>query len=228
MLDTARDVPTPEGIELSLRVAGPVPRAYAWVIDLLIRVGILFAASLAAGSFGKFGLGLLLILWFGLEWLYPVAFEVWWQGATPGKRLLGLVVLHDDGTPVRTPASLTRNLLRAVDFAPVLYGFGLIAMLLTRDFKRLGDLAAGTVVVYREPAAKHAVIPHVPPVRPALALSLAEQRTVLDLATRAASLTPERAQELAGLAPQLIGGLQGQAALERLLGIANHLIGRKE
>jgi uncharacterized RDD family membrane protein YckC len=80
MLDTAREVPTPEGIELSLRVAGPVPRAYAWVIDLLIRVLILFVAGMVAGSFGKFGLGLLLILWFGLEWLYPVAFEVWWQG----------------------------------------------------------------------------------------------------------------------------------------------------
>ena len=228
MLDTAREVPTPEGIELSLRVAGPVPRAYAWVIDLLIRVVILFAAGMAASSFGKFGLGLLLILWFGLEWLYPVAFEVWWQGATPGKRLLGLVVLHDDGTPVRMPASLTRNLLRAVDFAPALYGFGLVAMLLSRDFKRLGDLAAGTVVVYREPAAKHAAIPHAQPVRPAVALSLAEQRTVLDLATRAASLTPERAQELAGLAPRLTGGLQGQPALDRLLGIANYLIGRKE
>jgi uncharacterized RDD family membrane protein YckC len=228
MLDTARDVPTPEGIELSLRLAGPVPRAYAWVIDLLIRVALAFAAGMTAGWFGKFGLGLLLILWFALEWLYPVAFEVWWQGATPGKRLLGLVVLHDDGTPVRMPASLTRNLLRAVDFAPLLYGFGLFAMLLSRDFKRLGDLAAGTVVVYREPAVKHAAIPHVPPVRPAVTLSLAEQRTVLDLATRAASLTPERAQELASLAPRLTGGLQGQPALDRLLGIANHLIGRKE
>jgi hypothetical protein len=140
---------------------------------------------------------------------------------------MGLVVLHDDGTPVRMPASLTRNLLRAIDFAPVLYGFGLCAMLLSRDFKRLGDLAAGTVVVYREPATQYAAIPNALPLAPPVSLSLTEQRTVLDLATRTPSLTPERAQELATLAPHLTGGLQGQAALDRLLAIANHLIGRK-
>jgi uncharacterized RDD family membrane protein YckC len=227
MLDTARDVPTPEGIELSLRVAGPVPRAYAWVIDFMIRVAIALSAQFAIVPFGKFGWGALLILWFALEWLYPVLFEVYWQGATPGKRRMGLVVLHDDGTPVRMPASLTRNLLRAIDFAPMLYGFGLFAMLLSRDFKRLGDLAAGTVVVYRAPAVQHAAIPSAAPLMPPLSLSLTEQRTVLDLATRAPSLTPERAQELAALAPHLTEGLQGQAALDRLLAIANYLIGRK-
>ena len=57
----------------------------------------------------------------------PVAFEVWVAGATPGKRSLGLIVLHDDGTPVACAASFTRNLLRAVDFMPVLYGFGLVS-----------------------------------------------------------------------------------------------------
>jgi hypothetical protein len=109
----------------------------------------------------------------------------------------------------------------------VLYGFGLIAMLLSRDFKRLGDLAAGTVVVYRDPAVRHAAIPSAPPLPPPVSLSLTEQRTVLDLAARTPSLTAERAQELAGLAPHLTGGLQGQAALDRLLAIANYLIGRK-
>jgi uncharacterized RDD family membrane protein YckC len=226
MLDTARDVPTPEGIELSLRLAGPVARGMAWAIDLLVRVAFAMAFSFVAGVLGKFGLGLALILWFGLEWLYPTLFEVYAGGATPGKRALGLIVLHDDGTPVRMPASLTRNLLRAIDFAPLLYGFGLAAMLLNSEFKRLGDLAAGTVVVYKEPATRHSAIPLAPPLRPPVPLSLAEQRTVLDLATRAATLTPERAQELAGLAPHLTGGQQGQAALDRLLSIANYLIGR--
>jgi len=227
MLDTSRDVPTPEGIELSLRLAGPIARAGAWLIDLIVRVAVIAVLGMAMGVLGKFGAGLMLITWFALEWLYPTAFEVWFAGATPGKRSLGLVVLHDDGTPIRLPASLTRNLLRAVDFMPVLYGFGLVSMLISRDFKRLGDIAAGTVVVYREPAAQHAAVPHAPPVPPPLALPLAEQRTILDLATRSGSLTAERAEELAALVPHLTAGRRDAAALQRLIAIANYLIGRR-
>ena len=94
-------------------------------------------------------------------------------------------MLNDDGTPVRWPGALTRNLLRAVDFLPFLYGVGLVAMLCNRDFKRLGDLAAGTVVVYQaEKAAAHAHIPQAPPIAPPVPLTLEEQRAVLDLAER--------------------------------------------
>jgi uncharacterized RDD family membrane protein YckC len=227
MLDTARVVPTPEGIELALRLAGPVPRALAWVIDLLLRLAVFAAAAIALGVLGKLGFAVLLLLWFGLEWLYPSAFEVWYGGATPGKKSLGLIVLHDDGTPVRVPASLTRNLLRAIDFFPFLYGAGLLTMLLNRDFKRLGDIAAGTVVVYREPAMRHAAVPDAAPEPPAVPLTLSEQRTVLDLATRVSSLTPERAEELALLAPQVTAAHDGPSALARMLGIANFLIGRR-
>lgn len=227
MLDTAREVPTPEGIELSLRLAGPVSRALAWLIDLFLRVLVVGVLSVVLGMLGKLGFGLMLILWFGLEWLYPVAFEVWYAGATPGKRALGLMVLQEDGTPVRLSASLTRNLLRAIDFFPFCYGVGLIVMLLDRDFRRLGDIAAGTVVVYREPATRHAAVPEAPPAAPLVSLTLEEQRTVLDFASRAGSLTQERAEELALLAPQLTGMAQGALARMRLLAIANYLIGRR-
>jgi hypothetical protein len=176
---------------------------------------------------GKLGMALTLMLWFALEWLYPSAFEVWGRGATPGKRSLGLIVLHDDGTPVRLSASLTRNLLRAIDFFPLLYGVGLLTMLLNRDFKRLGDIAAGTVVVYREPAVRHAAVPNAPPTPPPMPLTLDEQRTVLDYATRAGTLTQERAEELALLAPRLSGTQDGALARTRLLSIANFLIGRR-
>ncbi len=227
MLDTAREVPTPEGIELSLRLAGPVSRSLAWLIDFVVRVVAMAALSTALSLLGKFGIGLLLIVWFALEWLYPTVFEVWFDGATPGKRSLGLIVLHDDGTPVRLPASLTRNLLRAVDFFPVMYGFGLVTMLLNRDFKRIGDIAAGTVVVYREPAAQHAAVPSAPPVPPPAPLTLSEQRAILDFATRSGNLTEERAEELAALVPHLAAGRQGASAMKQLLGIANHLLGRR-
>jgi uncharacterized RDD family membrane protein YckC len=227
MLDTARAVPTPEGIELSLRLAGPVARALAWLIDFLLRLIVLGVLATTLGALGKLGMAVMLLAWFALEWLYPVAFEVLMDGATPGKRSLGLVVLHDDGTPVRLPASVSRNLLRAIDFFPALYGIGLLAMLLNADFKRLGDIAAGTVVVYREPAMRHASIPEAVPLAPPVPLTLNEQRTVLDLATRSAALSPERAQELAMLVPQLTGTQDGAIALQRLLAIANFLIGRR-
>ena len=228
MLDTTRRVATPEGIELTLHLAGPVPRAMAWAIDLAIRLGIVLAVTTVALQFGEAGWGVVLLTLFFVEWLLPAWLEAWWRGQTPGKRAMRLAVLNDDGTPVRWPGALTRNLLRAVDFLPFLYGTGLIAMLLNRDFKRLGDLAAGTVVVYQpeKPEPKKA-LPEAAPVAPPVALKLDEQRAVLDLAERSASLTEERLQELAELPTPLVGALQGSRAATRLLGIANYLAGAK-
>jgi len=227
MLDTTRRVATPEGIELTLRLAGPVPRALAWAIDLLIRVAIVLVVMSVALQLGRAGWGVVLLTMFFVEWLLPAWFEAVWGGQTPGKRLLGIAVLNDDGTPLRWPGALTRNLLRAVDFLPLLYGIGLAAMLMNRDFKRLGDLAAGTVVVYQAEKITHArEIPKAPPVPPPFSLSLEEQRAVLELAERSASLTPERLEELAELPRPLVGRLLGEQAAARLLGIANYLAGR--
>jgi len=227
MLDTAREIPTPEGIELTLRLAGPVSRALAWMIDLVLRLTAFGILSIPVSLLGGVGAGISFILWFGLEWFYPTLFEVYGGGATPGKRALGLIVLHRDGTPVGLPASVTRNLLRAVDFLPLLYGFGLLSIVLSRDFQRLGDIAGGTLVVYREASTQHSAIPAASPVPPAVPLSSLEQRTLLDLAARSQVLTPERAQELAALAPRLTGATGDATALARVLSIANYLIGRR-
>ena len=227
MLDTTRRVATPEGIELTLRLAGPVPRALAWSIDLVIRLGIVALVMMLAAQFGRAGWGVVLIAAFFVEWLLPAWLEASWGGQTPGKKLFGLAVLNDDGTPLRWPGALTRNLLRAVDFLPVLYGIGLAAMLLNRDFKRLGDLAAGTVVVYRgEKSTGARQIPKVTPVPPPVPLTLEDQRAVLELAERAQQLTAERFEELAALPTPLVGSLQGQQAAVRLLGMANYLAGK--
>jgi len=228
MLDTTRRVATPEGIELTLRLAGPVPRALAWSIDLVIRLGIVALVMMLAAQFGRAGWGVVLIAAFFVEWLLPALLEASWGGQTPGKKLFGLAVLNDDGTPLRWPGALTRNLLRAVDFLPVLYGIGLAAMLLNRDFKRLGDLAAGTVVVYRgEKSTSVRQIPKVTPVPPPVPLTLEDQRAVLELAERAQQLTAERFEELAALPTPLVGQLQGQQAAVRLLGMANYLAGKQ-
>ena len=227
MLDTTRRVATPEGIELTLHLAGPVPRALAWTIDFFIRIGIVVVVMIPALQLGRMGWGIVLITAFFVEWLLPAWFEATWHGQTLGKRALGLVVLNDDGTPVRWPAALTRNLLRAADFLPFFYGLGLIAMLANRDFKRLGDLAAGTVVVYqpeRRVAAKK--IPEAPAVVPPIALQLAEQRAILELAERSATLTQERFEELAELPTPLVGNLDGTRAAARLIGMANYISGR--
>lgn len=228
MLDTTRRVATPEGIELTLHLAGPVPRALAWAIDLALRIGIVFVIWIPAMQLGRAGWGVVLLALFFVEWLLPAWFEAAWRGQTPGKRLMGLMVLNDDGTPVRWPAALTRNLLRAADFLPFLYGLGLIAMLSNRDFKRLGDLAAGTVVVYeleRRVAARK--IPEAPAVVPPIALQLAEQRALLELAERSSTLTKERVEELAELPTPLVANLDGSRAAARLLGMANYIAGRQ-
>ena len=226
MLDTSRRIATPEGIELTLRLAGPVPRALAWTIDLLLRAVVLAIIALTAAALRQFGTGIILLSAFLIEWLYPAWFEATW-GSTPGKRAFGLVVLNDDGTPLRWSASLTRNLLRAVDFLPAMYFAGFVTMVMNRDFKRLGDFAANTLVVYREEKLETLAIPEAEPQGPGFALSIAEQRAIIDFAARSTGLTPERSEELAQIPRSLIDGAPRGDATARLVGIANHLLGRR-
>lgn len=226
MLDTYRAIETPEGVELRLRVAGPVVRSLAWIIDLLIRGGVYIVLAIVLSKFGKFGWGLLLVGLFLIEWFYPVLFEVYRHGMTPGKRAMGLGVVNDDGTPVGWSASMIRNLLRYVDFLPVLYGFGLISMLLHPDFKRLGDIAAGTRVVYRDAKTKAAAIPAVPARPPHFTLNLEEQRAVINFAERSRELSPERMEELADIALPNSGN-QRSSGISQLHATANWLLGKK-
>ena len=225
MLDTARRIATPEGIELTLRLAGPIPRALAWGIDLLIRGVILGAIAYTAAALKQSGMAIILLSAFLIEWLYPAWFEAT-CGATPGKRAMGLIVLNDDGTPVRWPAAMTRNLLRAADFLPTMYLAGFVAMVMNRDFKRLGDFAANTLVVYREQKLLPLAIPETEPCAPGFALAINEQRAILDFAARASGLTAERAEELAQIPQTLTAGAAPGQATTRLIGIANYLVGR--
>ncbi|HRC85930.1 MAG TPA: RDD family protein [Thermoanaerobaculia bacterium] len=227
MLDTYRTVETPEGVELGLRMAGPPVRLLAYGTDVAIRTVLLWALAIPLATLGEVGLGLLLILFFLGEWFYPVFFEVLVKGATPGKRLMGIAVLSVDGTPVSWTASVMRNLLRFADFLPVGYGFGLITMFLTRDFRRLGDLVAGTVVVYTREEQGPRNLPAAAPAPPPVALGREEQRAVVEFAQRLPSWSSERADELASLAAPLVGA-RGDLAVVRLVALANWLVGRRE
>ncbi len=224
-LDTIYPVQTPEGVDLDLRLAGPVVRAYAWLTDLMLRFGIYLVLLVALGVLGRFGSGLMLICVFVIEWFYPVFFEVYSAGQTPGKRMMGIRVVYRDGTPVGWSGSLIRNLLRTADLLPGFYAFGLASMLIDKSFRRLGDLAAGTVVVYPTGApARRRDIPDAPPLASPLPLDLEEQRAVIAFAERSPFLSRERAVELASIPEPLI---DGEDPRRRLFRIAAWLVGRR-
>ena len=224
MIDTIHAVQTPEGVDLALRVAGPVPRALAWGVDTFLQGGIALGLQIGLGSFAGFGLGLYLIGLFALIWFYPVLFEVRAHGQTPGKRLLGLRVVQENGTPVGWSASVLRNFLLVADFLPLLYLAGLVSMVSDASFRRLGDLAAGTLVIYAEsPHLQATPVPDVAPVAPRFALTLEEQAAVVAFAERASSLSAERAAELARIPRTLAGDEDPRASL---IAQAAYLVGR--
>jgi uncharacterized RDD family membrane protein YckC len=231
-LDTVFVSETPEGIALSLRPAGVMARSFAYLIDAVVRFAILAAAAAVLGAMSHFGTGLFLILLFGLEWLYPVAFELLPGAATPGKRALGIRVVMDSGLPVTPAAALVRNLLRSADFLPVGYALGLLMLLVRPDFKRLGDLAAGTLVVHATSAHLDGPLPAAEPAPPARALTTREQAAVVAWAGRAARLTPERFEELATLAGPITTTVSASPAhaddhSARLLSVAQWLVGHR-
>ncbi len=230
VLDTVVSAETPEGILLELRPAGLSARFYAFTLDWVIRLAIMYAAAIAVAFTGGIGIAFWLILFFALEWFYPVAFELTPSGATPGKRVFGLKVVMDNGLPVVPAASLTRNLLRAADFLPLLYGFAIVSMLLRRDCKRLGDIAAATIVVHEPRAVPRITLDDVAPVMPSMSLAPQDQAAVIALAARAPRLTAERLDELAALAATVSGdaGRSGPEVTRRVLGVAQWLLGRRE
>lgn len=237
MIDAVRPVETPEGIRLELRPAGPVPRALAWALDMAIRTVLYLTLGLGAAFLGRVGLGIFLVALFLIEWFYPVCFEVLLGGQTPGKMALGLRVLCEDGTPVGWSRAMVRSLLMAADFLPLLYGLGLAAMLLDRDARRLGDLAAGTLVVFTEPRTRPRSRERRDPALEApasaaadfawpLPLSLQEQRAVAAFGERFDTLSPGRAAELAGLL-EPVTGAAGAEGLGRLRTMASRLRGSR-
>ena len=229
MLDSVVAAETPEGILLEMRPAGLSARFCAFVIDKLIIVAILYAAAFVAGMMGGAGIGFWLILAFVLEWFYPVAFELGKHGATPGKRAMDLKVVMDNGLPITPAASITRNLLRVADMMPAAYGAAIFSMLVRADSKRLGDLAAATLVVHQPRPAPKATLDMVAPLAPARLLSPRDQAAVISLAARAPTLTVERLDELAALARSVQGDepRPPTEVTRRVLGVAQWLLGRR-
>jgi hypothetical protein len=170
-------------------------------------------------------MGALLVFVFVCEWLYPVIFEVYLGGATPGKRALGLHVLHEDGTPIGLQASLLRNLLIPIDLIP--FGApGFFSALASRDFQRLGDRVAGTLVVYVDERAKPPALSPATPESPPVPLRLDEQAAMIEFSVRAPTWPLDRAVEVADRLEPLTEAT-GIDGVRRLLGYARWIEGAR-
>ena len=159
------NIETPEQVDLRFPVAGMGSRFVAILIDHLIQFGVyvLIAVAIAIVISGtpdalkvkaeldtaaKWLIAVVVFVNFLLIWGYFALFEAFWHGQTPGKRAMKLRVIKDNGRQITLFEALARNLLRIVDYLPSLYLAGVITMLCNRKNKRLGDFAAGTLVVH--------------------------------------------------------------------------------
>jgi len=142
---------TPEGIEFALPLAGPFSRMLALVIDLAAVAALSSALEKVLAPLLVFGQdiagGVIVIADFVLALIYAMISEWAWRGQTVGKRLLGLLVVDAQGFRLEPSQVIVRNLMRLIDTLPALYLVGGIACVFSRRRQRLGDLAAGTVVV---------------------------------------------------------------------------------
>ena len=143
---------TPENVAFEHELAAVGTRAMAWSIDILAIVGLILVVSLLVGNFlsglGGLGLAIHFVLIFVIQWGYGAVLEWAFNGKTLGKAILGLRTVSDRGLRITFLEAAIRNLVRAVDFLPMLYAVGGVTALLDPRSRRLGDLAAGTVVVH--------------------------------------------------------------------------------
>ncbi len=197
---------------MHLTAAGPVVRGIAWSIDVAIRAVVFYAAIMLLGATvfessvtssdelfdsPTFFVGALTLIFFLISNLYTIVFEAT-TGTTPGKRLFKLIVVHDNATPLSVGGSIIRNLLRIVDTLPFMYFLGLVTCLTDNRFRRLGDLAAGSLVIYKD-SNKSSVneFSHKRSAAPPNALNRAERKAIVDFAERSAYISEERQKELA-------------------------------
>lgn len=181
---------TPENVAFEFELASVGTRAAAWAIDVIVMAALVFVAVLAATALATLsqglGIALLSVFVFLVQWWYAALLEWRWGGRTIGKRIVGLRVLGEDGLALTFSQAVIRNLVRVADLLPGLYLVGGLSVLVDRKARRLGDVAAGTIVVRER---------HTP--RPAQILAASERHNsfLADPAVRAAARrvsAPER------------------------------------
>jgi len=217
--DTSFQAETPEGIEYTLYPAGLCARFCAYSIDTLFQ-GLLLIVFFIIYYFALnavIGFWIVMLARFGLNWFYHVFFDLFFRGQSPGKRILGLRVVHSDGSPVGAGASFIRNLIRFVDGFIGLYLVAFLSAAASRGFRRPGDWAAGTLVIYAwqskipRPSDRLDWLSSLAPILPKRPLSFEEKQGILMFARRYPLLGVDRANEIAG---PLAASLQDHAKPE--------------
>jgi len=225
-IDTLQTVELAEGMEIHLRAAGPFLRLIAYLLDLLVEIAaLMFLGMIIQIIFpfmgGNVSQAFYLLGFFFVWWFYHALFEISPWGATVGKRALGLRVVNEAGGSVSLGQAMIRNFIRGVEMA--LPFVPLIAFFNSR-FQRLGDLAAGTLVVYSRPRLDP-IIPGPPPLEKVpvnLSLSREEEAAILSYRYRSGGWSEARRMELANHLAKVTGEV-GPKGVARVLGMAHWL-----
>ena len=222
-LDDRVTIATPEGIELELVLAGVGSRFAASLLDIVVQLGAIFALAVVLGPLGSSGfvVAAYLVLIFLILFAYDIALETWNRGRSIGKLAAGLRVVRVGGEPEGFLTAAVRNFLRIVDFLPAFYVVGVVSILVTGSNQRLGDLAAGALVVReRRPAVPPAATYVAPPVAaPFLewdvsGVSVEDVATLRQFLERRVSLSPGARAHLATdlaarVRPKVVGAPDG-------------------
>ena len=161
-------IPSPTGVDVEFKIAGPGGRSYAFVVDWHIRLLLALAwfvgaTLLMSGSLNSAALehvsspSFAFVAVFpttAIYFLYHPVLEIAMQGRTPGKRTAGIRIVTQSGDVPGVAALLVRNVLRLVDCLPGVYAVGLAATMFTDQSVRFGDMAAGTLLVYEDSVAR--------------------------------------------------------------------------
>jgi uncharacterized RDD family membrane protein YckC len=237
-VDTSIIVQTPEGIEFSLYPAGISIRVCSYVIDVVIQglLTIVLAIFFSGAVAEIFGAWLLFLYMFLLNWFYHVICELCFRGQSPGKKMMGIRVVRSNGSPINPGASFVRNLLRFADTFMMLYIIALSCMMVSPGFRRIGDLAADTLVVYTmnalTPTKKTSMmwLSKYEKILPPKKLSNNEKQMIILFAKRFPVLGEARANEIAKKYAEHLRGENNYSdvtlsASSYLLGIARSLSG---
>ncbi len=223
-LDNRKEIELAEGISVYLYPAGLVPRLIARLIDIVIQSLaysiVAIPLSIIGGTLGaEVQQGIYLLIAFGVYWFYDPLFELSKNPATPGKRFMKLRVVQISGAPTVFRTSFLRALLWPIDLFPAgLLGIG--AVLSTQYSQRLGDLAAGTLVIHTMEIAEPEIeeIP-VDAMRPSMPLKREEQVAFIEFARRFSKLSEARQLEVT----RCFEGMAGKSGLEYALGVSRWL-----